>query len=194
VLTPAEWRVLHWVRHGLSRRQVAALLRVSDDAVRYHVRNIRAKLDLPDQPAVRRWAGRPAGTRAEEVPMSEAIEGIGQVSLFIRDVDRATRFYGEVLGLPHLYTFGDLVFFDCGGTRLYLHRVPEEDWRPGSVLYLRVRGLEARFRALGEQGVAFSGAPHLVHKHDDGVEEWMAFFDDGEGNTLALLEQLHPTK
>jgi catechol 2,3-dioxygenase-like lactoylglutathione lyase family enzyme len=118
------------------------------------------------------------------------IQGIGQVSLLVRDVDRATRFYRDVLRLPHLYTFGDLVFFDCGGTRLYLHRVPEERWRPGSVLYLRVAGLDARYRELGERGAAFSGAPHLVHRHDDGVEEWMAFFDDGEGNTLALMEHV----
>jgi hypothetical protein len=25
-----------------------------------------------------------------------------------------------VLGLPHLYTYGDLAFFDCGGVRLFL--------------------------------------------------------------------------
>ena len=125
--------------------------------------------------------------------MTDGIEGIAQVSLLIRDVERATRFYGDVLGLPHLYTFGDLAFFDCGGTRLYLQRVADEEWRPGSVLYLRVHGLDARHRALLDRGVPFSGAPHLVHKHDDGVEEWMAFFEDGEGNPLALLEQVHPT-
>src|SRR4051794_10406378 len=125
VLTPAEWRVLHWVRHGLSRRQVAALLRVSDDAVRYHVRNIRAKLDLPDQPALRHWAGRPAGARAEEAGMAGFIDGIAQISLLVRDTERASRFYGDVLGLAHLYTFGDMAFFDCGGTRLYLQCVPE---------------------------------------------------------------------
>ena len=32
----------------------------------------------------------------------------------------------------------------------------------------------------------------MIHKHDDGVEEWMAFFDDGEGNTLALISQVAP--
>jgi len=37
---------------------------------------------------------------------------IGQVSLSIRDVASAERFYGETLGLPHVFTFGDLAFFD----------------------------------------------------------------------------------
>ncbi len=36
------------------------------------------------------------------------------------------------------------------------------------------------------------GAPHRVHTHPDGVQEWMVFFDDGEGNTLALLAIRRP--
>jgi catechol 2,3-dioxygenase-like lactoylglutathione lyase family enzyme len=119
-----------------------------------------------------------------------AITGIGQISLLIRDTDRATRFYEEALGLRHLYSFGDLVFFDCGGTRLYLHRVDDRDWRPGSILYLRVGDIVSAHRDLTERGVPFQGAPHLVHRHEDGVEEWMAFFEDTEGNTLALISQV----
>ena len=55
---------------------------------------------------------------------------IAQISLSIRDVARAEHFYGETLGLPHVFTFGDLAFFDADGTRLYLHRKDEADWRP----------------------------------------------------------------
>src|SRR5687767_13462000 len=40
---------------------------------------------------------------------------LGQVSLHVRDTTRAERFYGETLGLRHLYTFGDLAFFDLDG-------------------------------------------------------------------------------
>jgi hypothetical protein len=28
-----------------------------------------------------------------------------------------------------------------------------------------------------------------IHTHDDGTEEWMTFFADGEGNTLALMSR-----
>ncbi len=45
---------------------------------------------------------------------------IGQVSLLTRSASAAEAWYGKVLGLPHIFTFGDLVFFDCGGTRLYI--------------------------------------------------------------------------
>jgi hypothetical protein len=42
--------------------------------------------------------------------------------------------------------------------------------------------------------VRFNGAPHLIYTDDaTGVEEWMAFFDDGEGNTLALMSRIAPS-
>jgi methylmalonyl-CoA/ethylmalonyl-CoA epimerase len=45
---------------------------------------------------------------------------IGQIAINAHDVDRATRFYGEVLGLRPLFRAGHLSFFDCGGIRLML--------------------------------------------------------------------------
>ena len=117
---------------------------------------------------------------------------IGQVSLSIREVARAERFYGETLGLPHVFTFGDLAFFDAGGTRLYLHRKDEAEWRPGSVLYFVVEDVAAAQERLAAAGVQFTGAPHRIFTHDDGTEEWMTFFEDGEGNTLALMASVRP--
>ena len=118
---------------------------------------------------------------------------LGQVSLCIRDVARAERFYGETLGLRHVFTFGDLAFFDLDGVRLYLHRKDEADWKPGSTLYLLVTDIHAAQATLESHGVSFSGAPHLIYQDDaTGVEEWMTFFADGEGNTLALMSRVDP--
>jgi methylmalonyl-CoA/ethylmalonyl-CoA epimerase len=114
---------------------------------------------------------------------------LGQVSLHVRDVARAKRFYGTILGLPHLFTYGDLAFFDMDGTRLYLHRKEEADWQPGSILYFRVDDIQAAWNELAARGVPGLDEPHVIFVHDSGIEEWMAFFADGEGNTLALLEQ-----
>ena len=52
--------------------------------------------------------------------MSVQLGVIGQVSRPVSDIEIAVKWYSEVVGLPHLYTFGDLAFFDCGGTRLFL--------------------------------------------------------------------------
>jgi DNA-binding CsgD family transcriptional regulator len=140
VLTPAEWQVLDWMRHGVSRAEIARRRGTSVDAVKYHLANISGKLGVRGR-ALRDWPGVPItsnlSTRRSDSSMSSAatrLGAIGQVSLSIRDVARAERFYGETLGLPHVFTFGDLAFFDAGGVRLYLHRKDEAEWRPSSVL------------------------------------------------------------
>ena len=66
-----------------------------------------------------------------QTPSQPRFGQLGQVSLHVRDVVRAEQFYGETLGLPHVFMFGDLAFFDLGGTRLYLHRKDEDEWQPG---------------------------------------------------------------
>ena len=45
---------------------------------------------------------------------------IGQISRHVSDIATSEAWYRDVLGLPHLFTFGNLAFFDCGGTRLFL--------------------------------------------------------------------------
>ena len=130
--------------------------------------------------------------RSVAPPSDLRLGALAQISLHVRDVARAERFYGETLGLRHLYTFGDLAFFDMDGTRLYLHRKDEADWQPGSILYFRVDDIQAAWDELGRRGVERLEDPHVIFVHDSGIEEWMAFFGDGEGNTLALLEQRRP--
>lgn len=60
------------------------------------------------------------------------------------------------------------------------------------MLYFTVADIHASYQDLCDKGVAFDGAPHLVHRHDDGTEEWMTFFADTEGNTLALMSHVPP--
>ena len=105
--------------------------------MKYHIANIAGKLGVAATADLRRWPGAPAASarRPTEIDMRHdsplRLGPVAQVSLYVRDVRRAERFYGETLGLPHHFTFGDLAFFDMAGTRLYLHAVPEEKWRPG---------------------------------------------------------------
>jgi catechol 2,3-dioxygenase-like lactoylglutathione lyase family enzyme len=118
---------------------------------------------------------------------------IAQVSLYGREVARAEAFYRDTLGLPHVFTFGDLMFFDMGGVRLYLHAVDADTWRPGSVLYFLVDDIQSAFDELKGRGVKFSGAPHRIFTDETtGIEEWLAFFDDSEGNMLAITSRVAP--
>jgi predicted enzyme related to lactoylglutathione lyase len=103
------------------------------------------------------------------------------------------RWYRDVLGLPHLFTFGKLAFFDCHGVRLFLSAEEQRGSEPGeSVLYFQTTDIEQSAAALQSRGVTFRGAPHMIHRHESGVEEWMAFFDDPDGNVLALMSQVKP--
>lgn len=119
------------------------------------------------------------------------IGALAQVSLFVRDTERAVAFYRDVLGLPHLFTFGALAFFDIRGVRLYLHTCGDDEWKPGSVLYFTVDDIGAAYSTLQQQQVKTAGAPHVVYTDEaTGTQEWMAFFEDTEGNTLALLSRV----
>ena len=113
---------------------------------------------------------------------------IGQIARSVSDIATSEKWYRDVLGLPHLYTFGTLAFFDCGGTRLMLAQ-EKTGAAKESILYLRVSDIAAAHDALKQRGVQFTHAPHMIHRHADGTEEWMAFFEDPDGRPLAIMAQ-----
>lgn len=122
---------------------------------------------------------------------SLALGGIGQIALTVSKIDEAEQFYRDVLGLPHLYTFGNLAFFDCGGTRLFLTASDDGDHAGNhSVIYFQVENIDQAHKELHARGVTFIEAPQLVHTHADGTQEWMAFFNDPSGNVLAIMAQV----
>ncbi len=118
---------------------------------------------------------------------------IGQIARSVGDIAASEKWYREVLGLPHLYTFGTLAFFDCGGTRLMLSQ-EKGGAANESILYLRVSDIAATHEALKQRGVKFTHAPHLIHKHANGAEEWMAFFEDPDARPLAVMSQVTPAR
>lgn len=187
--------MLGWIRHGMSRRAIAERLGISENAVKYHVANISAKLGVAGMARLRRWPGYPAGsaiaTGRPSMSTDVHLGPLGQVSLLSRDIEATERFYRDVLALPHVFTFGDLAFFDAAGVRLFLRRVPDEEWRPSSILYFRVDDIDGQFRALEAHHVRTAGEPHVIYRDEAaGTEEWMAFFEDPDGNTLALMSRV----
>lgn len=123
--------------------------------------------------------------------MTTKLGPIGQISRSVSDIKQAEHWYGQVLGLPHLYTFDKLAFFDCGGVRLFLSQ-QEKPADGESILYLRVSDIHRAHDELLARGVEFTSAPHMIHRHADGMEEWMAFFKDPEGRPLAIMAQMRP--
>jgi methylmalonyl-CoA/ethylmalonyl-CoA epimerase len=118
---------------------------------------------------------------------------IGQIAINVQDVERATAFYRDTLGMRFLFAFPGLAFFDCGGVRLMLSRAedPKLD-HPASILYYRVADIAAAHQALAARGVRFEREPHLVARMPD-HELWLAEFNDSEDNILALMAEKRPT-
>ncbi len=114
---------------------------------------------------------------------------LAQVARTTRSFDQSLAWYRDVLGLPELYSFGNLAFYDLGGVRLMLTE-EEGGITSESILYLRVPDIHAAKLELEQRGVKFINAPHLIHRHEDGTEEWMAAFEDNEGRPLQLMTQV----
>ena len=122
--------------------------------------------------------------------MSLSLGRIEQVAIPVRDLARATAFYRERLGMKLLFEVpSQLAFFDCDGIRLALSISSDPMYDPpGSILYYRVPDIEAAHAELGERGVEILQGPHRVAVLGD-FEIWMAFFEDTEGNTLAVTSE-----
>jgi DNA-binding CsgD family transcriptional regulator/catechol 2,3-dioxygenase-like lactoylglutathione lyase family enzyme len=198
LLTPSEWRTVHFVQHGLSNSAIAKRRGISLNAVKFHVGNALQKLQLRNRRELRAWFRAPADSAlaskqpaADEehqmsIPPSFPAK-IGQIARSVSDTAASEKWYRDVLGCRHLYTFGTLAFFDIGGTRLMLSQ--EAGAQHESILYLAVADIAAAHQALQARGVKFTHAPHMIHRHADGTEEWMAFFEDPDGRPLAIMAQ-----
>jgi DNA-binding CsgD family transcriptional regulator/catechol 2,3-dioxygenase-like lactoylglutathione lyase family enzyme len=192
VLTPAEWRTVHAVKHGMTSRQIAERRGISIDAVKYHVANALAKLGIANRKELRQWHRAPKDGALKDKTMNSplVLGSIAQIARSVQDIKQAEAWYKNVLGLPHLYTFGNLAFFDCNGTRLMLSQ--ESAVVAESILYLRVSDIGATHELLKSRGVEFINAPHMVHRHADGTEEWLSMLKDPEGRPLGIMAQAKP--
>jgi methylmalonyl-CoA/ethylmalonyl-CoA epimerase len=107
----------------------------------------------------------------------------------VQDVDRAESFYQNTLQLRKLYRFGDLTFFDCCGVRLLLEKASDNETTVyGSPIYFSCTDIALAVREIKQRGITFKVEPHLIAPMED-HDLWMAFFEDADGHTLALMHE-----
>ncbi len=116
---------------------------------------------------------------------------IGQIRIQVTDVDRAVAFYRDALGMPFLFAFPGMAFFDLDGLRLMLVEPEGRAFGGESAVYYRVDDIGQAVTTLGARGVEFDDLPHVVHR-DPAYDLWMAFFRDPDGNILALMSEVPP--
>ena len=119
------------------------------------------------------------------------ITSIAQIAINAHDLERATEFYRNRLGLKFLFQAGPrMSFFDCGGVRLMIS-LPEtkELDHPSSIIYFKVGDIRQAHAELSGRGISFATDPHMIAKLP-GREVWLAEFRDSENNVLALMSEV----
>ncbi len=121
------------------------------------------------------------------------ISAVGQVHINVVDIERATAFYRDVLGMQYLFSAGNMAFLMCGDVRLMLGVAEKPEFaHPSSILYYRVDDIDAAHESMTAGDVRFEQEPLLVHQAED-HDLWMAFFRDSEDNVMALMSEVPRT-
>mgnify|MGYP002713055014 CR=1 FL=1 len=116
---------------------------------------------------------------------------VGQIGVPVHNLEEATTFYRDTLGMDFIFQVpGMMSFFDCGGIRIMLGIPTAAEYdHPSSVIYYRVDDIQDAFTTLSAKGVVFSQNPHSVGQIGN-TDVWMAFFEDVDGNTLAIMSEI----
>ncbi|MFL5552881.1 MAG: VOC family protein [Gemmatimonadaceae bacterium] len=122
-----------------------------------------------------------------------SLSRIKQIAIPVHDVNEAKRFYGDVLGLRHLFDAPPaLSFFDCGGVQLMLAG-PAAQGKDGGeqhpVLFYDVPDIKAAYKAIVSAGATSLQEPHIIARMN-GREIWIAELNDGQGNVVALMSEV----
>jgi catechol 2,3-dioxygenase-like lactoylglutathione lyase family enzyme len=119
------------------------------------------------------------------------VSGTDFVTVFVKDFDAASNFYGGMLGLERSAEYGRIPGGEFETGNLTLQVMDSKsigiDFEPSKhPIALHVDDVEAARSALEDQGVSFKG-----ETIDSGVCH-MALFEDPDGNTLMLHHRYAP--
>jgi methylmalonyl-CoA/ethylmalonyl-CoA epimerase len=117
-----------------------------------------------------------------------SLSKIGQIAVTAHDLERATTFYKDRLGMNHLFSVTPkMAVFDCDGIRLMLGIPERPDLdHPSSILYFKVDDIDAAYDTLVGRGIHFESKPTLIAPMQT-YDLWLAEFRDSENNVLALM-------
>ena len=124
--------------------------------------------------------------------MSAQLTGILQIAITVKDIERATAFYRDILGLRLLMNAPNMAFFDRGGVRLYLASGEgTEQHGASSFVYFRSNDISALLAILKEKGVSIHQEPHIIARMPD-HDLWLMWIRDSEANLLGVMEERKP--
>jgi methylmalonyl-CoA/ethylmalonyl-CoA epimerase len=114
-----------------------------------------------------------------------------QIGLHVINLDRAIDFYKKVLQKEPIARFDPpgFAFFDLSGIRLFL-----DVNAPKSAVYLEVSDVKSEIPRIRALNVKIINEPHIVFPDPQGLfdipgNEWLAFFEDSEGNAVGIMSR-----
>ncbi|MDH6128195.1 VOC family protein [Kitasatospora sp. GP82] len=112
------------------------------------------------------------------------------------DLERATDFYRDTLGLKLAVQSEEEVRFESGGTLFSVYRTPSGGKAAHTLASWKVSDLDAEMADLRSRGVVFEDYDLPGLKTVNGVAEAegmrCGWFKDSEGNTLCMAEERTP--
>lgn len=118
------------------------------------------------------------------------IKSLGQISIRVHNMEAATRFYRDTLGLQLLFQVPNMTFFECNGVQIVLSIAEHAKFdHPSSVFYFSVDHIHSAYEALTKKQVQFLDKPHKVVETEQ-TETWMTFFYDPDQNVHALMSEI----
>jgi methylmalonyl-CoA/ethylmalonyl-CoA epimerase len=108
---------------------------------------------------------------------------IAQVAVKTKDLQRATEFYRDKLGLKVLISSKIISVLECGDITLLLG--PNET---GSLIYFDVDDIHKTVEAMSAQGIRIEEKPNLVGQLGN-LDVWIAAFKDSEDNVVGLMSK-----
>ena len=119
------------------------------------------------------------------MPTEFRLSTVGFIMLATADLQRAVKFYRDMLRLDLSASTDEFAFFNAGGITLVISTALARslDGKPGAVeVVFSVASVEAAYRALRDRELQFTHSPHSV-----AGTNWAANFTDLDGHALSLF-------
>ena len=113
------------------------------------------------------------------------------VTLPVSDLERAKKFYGEVLGLKNVAEFPGGVQYESGGNDVFVYESQNAGTNQGTAASWKVDEPEATVESLRQKGVTFEHYDEMPGVTREGDIHSMgemkaAWFKDPDGNILCV--------
>jgi predicted enzyme related to lactoylglutathione lyase len=110
------------------------------------------------------------------------------------DVSRARKFYEDTIGLKPKEEYAGGVFYECGGTEVFLYPTGNAGTSKASQAFWRVDDVEVEVAELKARGVKFEEYKFpgltMINSILTGGGAKTAWFKDSEGNILAISQRI----